>query len=81
MGYTLTAKSQVTVPKAIRQHLHVLPGQSIDYEPLPDGSVRMVATQPKTHASNPFLKFVGAGVSGRTTEDLLNETRGEGWNQ
>jgi hypothetical protein len=60
--------------------LHVLPRQSIDYEPLPDGSVRMVATQPKTPASNPFLKLVGTGVSGKATEDLLNETRGEGWN-
>ena len=33
MSYALTVKSQVTVPKAIRQHLHVLPGQAIDYEP------------------------------------------------
>ena len=81
MSYTLTTKSQVTVPKAIRQHLHVLPGESIDYEPLPDGSVRMVAAKPKTPVGNPFLKFVGAGVAGKSTEDILNETRGKGWNQ
>jgi bifunctional DNA-binding transcriptional regulator/antitoxin component of YhaV-PrlF toxin-antitoxin module len=40
MSYPLTVKSQVTVPKAIRQHMHLVPGQSIDYEPLPDGNER-----------------------------------------
>ena len=47
MSYALTIKSQVTVPKAIRQHLHVQPGQEIDYEPLPDGS----ATTPRSRYS------------------------------
>jgi hypothetical protein len=30
---------------------------------------------------NPFLKFIGIGISGMTTEEILNETRGEGWNR
>ena len=76
MSYALTVKSQVTVPKAIRQHLHVLPGQAIDYEPLPDGSVRMTAAN-KPLEKNPFLKFVGIGIRRRPTEEIMRETRGE----
>jgi antitoxin PrlF len=76
MSYALTVKSQVTVPKAIRQHLRVMPGQAIDYEPLPDGSVRMTAAN-KTTDENPFLKFVGVGIRRRTTEEIMRETRGE----
>ncbi len=76
MSYCLTVKGQVTVPKAIRQHLHVLPGQAIDYEPLPDGSVRMTAAT-KPADDNPFLKFVGIGIRRRPTEEIMRETRGE----
>ena len=76
MSYVLTVKSQVTVPKAIRQHLHVAPGQSVDYEPMPDGSVRMTAAN-KHAGGNPFLKFVGIGIRRRPTEEIMRETRGE----
>jgi antitoxin PrlF len=76
MSYSLTIKGQVTVPKAIRQHLHVLPGQAIDYEPLADGSVRMTAAT-KPADDNPFLKFVGIGIRRRPTEEIMRETRGE----
>lgn len=76
MGYNLTVKSQVTIPKVIRAHLKIAPGQSVDYEPLPDGSVRMFAVR-QPNAENPFLKYIGTGVSGLTTEEILRETRGE----
>ena len=76
MSYALTVKSQVTVPKAIRQHLQVLPGQAIDYEPLPDGSVRMTAAS-KSVDDNPFLALVGIGIRRQPTEEIMRETRGE----
>ena len=79
MSYALTIKSQVTVPKAIRQHLRVQPGQEIDYEPLPDGSVRMFAVPQKVAEDNPFRKWRGTGVSGMTTEEIMRETRGDDW--
>ena len=79
MSYALTIKSQVTVPKVIRQHLQVLPGQEIDYEPLPDGSVRMFAVPSKVAEDNPFRKWRGTGVSGMTTEEIMRETRGDDW--
>ena len=80
MSYALTSKSQVTVPKAMRLHMHLHPLQEVDYEPLADGSVRMFPVKSKA-TENPFLKFIGIGVSGMTTEEILNETRGEGWNK
>ena len=76
MSYALTTKSQVTVPTAIRQHLHIVPGQSINYEPMPDGSVRITAAN-KASEDNPFLQFVGIGIRKRPTEEIMRETRGK----
>ena len=75
MSYALTVKSQVTIPKAIRQHLRLVPGQSIDYEPLADGSVRITAAD-KPAADNPFLALVGIGNRRQPTEEIMRETRG-----
>lgn len=78
MSYTLTQKSQVTVPKAVRQALGVEPGQSVDYEVLPDGRVLMVAAEPKRpEGENPFLQWIGTGILKQSTEEILRETRGE----
>lgn len=76
MSYALTVKSQVTVPKAIRQHMHLMPGQSIDYEPLPDGSVRMTSAS-KPAEDNPFLAMVGIGIRRQPTAEIMRETRGK----
>ena len=76
MSYALTIKSQVTVPKAIRQHLQLVPGQSINYEPLPDGSVRITAAS-RPVGDNPFLALVGIGIRRQPTEEIMRETRGE----
>ena len=81
MGYALTSKSQVTVPKAIREHLGVGPGGEVDYEALPDGSARIVAVPKDPAQDNPFAKWRGTGVSGMTTEEIMRETRGDDWNR
>lgn len=80
MSYALTVKSQVTVPKLIRQHLRVKPGQSVDYEPLPDGSVRMFAVREPT-TENPFRKWFGTGVLRMPTDEIMRITRGDDWNR
>jgi AbrB family looped-hinge helix DNA binding protein len=41
MAYTLTSKSQVTLPKAIRDHLRVAPGDAVTFRVVADGSVRV----------------------------------------
>jgi AbrB family looped-hinge helix DNA binding protein len=80
MGYTLTSKSQVTIPKSMRKHLGIQPGESIEFEPLPDGRVAISPANkvdtPGT-AENPFRKFLGIGIAGLGTEAILRETRGE----
>ena len=85
MGYALTVKSQVTIPKAIRQHLKVAPGQEVEYEALPDGSVRMTAVVPEKRDVEDIRaalrKWRGTGISGMTTDEIMRETRGDDWNR
>ena len=84
MSYQLTIKSQVTIPKAIREHLGVVPGGEIDYEPLPDGSVRVVACKPNARNeefARVLAKWRGTGTSGMTTDEIMRETRGDDWNR
>ena len=62
MSYALTSKSQVTLPKNMRLHLGVRPGDAVDFEPLPDGRVAIAPAQQqpaKLKAANPFRKFIG----------------------
>ncbi|MCS4509515.1 AbrB/MazE/SpoVT family DNA-binding domain-containing protein [Xylophilus ampelinus] len=81
MGYALTVKSQVTIPKAIRQHLKVAPGQEVEYEPLPDGSVRMTAAVPEKRDVEDIRaalrKWRGTGLLKQSTEEIMRFTRGE----
>jgi antitoxin PrlF len=78
MGYALTTKSQVTVPKAVRQALHVGPGEEIDYKVQANGTVVMFPVKkPVVTVENPFLKWRGVGILKQSTEEILRETRGE----
>ncbi len=38
---TLTSKGQITVPKPIREHLHVTEGDQVDFAIAPNGDVVM----------------------------------------
>ena len=40
---TITGKGQTTIPKPIREHLRVGPGDQIEFIVEPDGSVRVIA--------------------------------------
>ncbi|MFZ4626374.1 MAG: AbrB/MazE/SpoVT family DNA-binding domain-containing protein [Rhodoferax sp.] len=81
MGHALTVKGQVTIPKAMREHMGVAQGQEIEFVAQPGGQVLMFPAKVTLSKENPFLQWIGTGVSGMTTEEILNETRGEGWNQ
>ena len=80
MSYALTIKSQVTLPKAMRQHLGVQPGDAVDYEALPGGRVAIVAANgngARKPVANRFARWAGKGIAGATTEKLLRATRGK----
>jgi antitoxin PrlF len=78
MGYALTTKSQVTVPKAVRQALGIGPGQEVDYEVQANGKVLMFPVRNASDTTvNPFIKWRGIGILRKSTEEILRETRGE----
>jgi antitoxin PrlF len=78
MGYALTSKSQVTIPKSIRLALGVGPGEEIDYKVQKNGNVLMLAATKSVEAGqNPFLKWRGTGILKKSTEEIMRETRGQ----
>ena len=48
MESSLTIKGQATIPKAIRKHLHLEPGDRIKFFVHPDGSVVILPKMPTT---------------------------------
>jgi antitoxin PrlF len=48
MESTITAKGQTTIPKPIRDHLKLKPGQRLKYFIRPDGTVVLLPTIPVT---------------------------------
>ena len=46
MESALTAKGQATIPKAIREHLHLKPGDRVKFFMHPDGSVVLLPKLP-----------------------------------
>ena len=52
MGYTLTTESQVTRPKAIREHLKVAPNDAVEFRIVADGSVRVVPVDVKRRGAH-----------------------------
>lgn len=85
MAYTLTSKSQVTLPKAIRDHLRVAPGDSVDFRIAADGTVRVdplrvpgrADRRRAAAAAAHFDKLRGVGRSSGTagTDDLMRLLR------
>ena len=80
MAYTLTSKSQVTLPKAIRDHLRVSPGDAVDIRIVADGTVRVEPRRPPgrgeqrklASAKTRFDKLRGSGGhSGEAGTDAL----------
>lgn len=41
MVVTVTDKGQLTVPKPIRERFGIQPGSKLDFEPMPDGTLRV----------------------------------------
>ncbi len=77
MGHAITVKGQVTIPKAMREHMKVAQGQEIEFVAQPNGQVLMFPVQKTADAENPFLKWRGTGILKMSTEEILRETRGD----
>lgn len=70
MQSTITAKGQTTIPKEIRDHLHVKPGDRVKYFIHPDGTVVMLPKHPAS-ALRGILKS-----ERRVTIEEMNEAIG-----
>jgi len=62
MESTVTSKGQTTIPKAIRDHLRLKPGDQVKYFLHPDGTVVLLPKIPVT-ALRGFLKHTGEPVT------------------
>lgn len=62
MQSSITVKGQATIPKAIRDHLHLKPGDKVRFFIHPNGSVVLLPTLPVT-ALRGMLKAKRPGKS------------------
>ena len=82
MNGILTAKNQIILPKAIRDYPGVSPGESVTFEPMPDGRVAIVAAvPPKNKRVDPMASLRGSVTRKMKTDAVMHLTRGEDWNK
>jgi len=72
---TVTAKGQITIPKAVRDALGVKPGSRVDFRRNEDGRIELVKEGPKPKSR--FDKMRGSAGPGLTTEQLMELLRGD----
>jgi antitoxin PrlF len=65
---TVTDKGQLTVPKAIRDQFGIEPGSKLDFEPQPDGTLRVRVLA--RGASNLFGILQKSKMSAKTIEEM-----------
>ena len=74
MAATVTAKGQITIPKAVRDALGVKAGSKVDFKPLEDGHIAIVKQGPKPKGR--FDRFRGVATTRLTTDEIMALTRG-----
>ena len=76
MSATVTTKGQVTIPKAVRDFLGIVPGTRVDFQRAADGTVVLTRADEKRPASR-FAKLRGHAGKGLSTDAIMALTRGE----
>ena len=79
MGNQVTSKGQVTIPKKVREFLGIKPGTAVEFEPIADGRVVIIAAGKKIRKSRPsrFAALRGTATVKMTTREIMALTRGE----
>ena len=72
---TVTAKGQITIPKAVREALGVHAGSKVEFKRQDDGAI-VLAKQGSKPVSR-FQKMRGSAGPGPTTEELMALLRGD----
>jgi antitoxin PrlF len=73
---TLTRKGQVTIPKAVRDHLGIAPGSEVQFSLADDGNV-IIAKASGEKPSGRFASLRGSAGPGMSTDELMALLRGE----
>ena len=76
MAATVTVKGPVTIPKAVRDLLGLVPGSRVEFRRAADGGVTLVRADERRPASR-FAQLRGHAGEGLGTDALLALTRGE----
>ncbi len=78
MSTTITTKGQVTIPKAMRDHLGLGAGDRVDFAYADDGSVRVQPVRkPRAKAKrSKFTALIGIRNKGKRTDRLMEMLRG-----
>jgi AbrB family looped-hinge helix DNA binding protein len=76
MGHSLTVKGQVTLPKRIRDHLHLKPGDEVAFEIQSNGEVLVRAERESVEALLQRWKGLAGLWEGPSADELLMDTRG-----
>ena len=76
MGYAITQKGQVTLPKPVRERLGVNRGEEVDFRLNERGEV-VIEKVDKARPAGRFAKWRGFFGPGPTTDEILAMTRGE----
>jgi len=77
MSTTVTAKGQVTIPKAVRDMLGIGLGSQVDFRRTADGNIVVVPVDAGKQVSR-FAKFRGHAGKGMSTDEIMALTRGNG---
>ena len=77
-GWPVTVKGQVTIPKPVRDHLGLRPGDRVAFEVDADGAVllRRAVAEAGVPADH-FTRLMGRATAGLTTDQIMAMTRGE----
>ena len=76
MSTRVTAKGQVTIPKAVRDMLGIGPGSRVDFRRAADGSIVLMAAEAARPKSR-FARLRGHAGRGLGTDEIMALTRGE----
>jgi AbrB family looped-hinge helix DNA binding protein len=76
MAFTVTRKGQVTIPKPVRDRLHISAGSKVEFDFAEDGRAFLRRVGKAKVRPSRFEQMRGTATGGMTTEEIMVLTRG-----